>query len=777
MKPCNPPSKALEPLTRPGRTLTACLLAAALGAAQAGEVERRDDCEVQVTAPALPYRQFSKIELTGSSILSAESRQNEPVDVICRRRIDASGASSLPQLLSQWPGLLYRPESASLQTQGGIGPWPAAIHGQAEGTLVLLNGRRLPSFGLQSLVGERSLVDLDMLPLSAVDHIDVMPNGASARYGSDATAGVVNLITRRVITGTTLRVQGRSQGGRLANLVWGNDNSRQTGLRLQAHLEAERQDGLRLGQQPDAVAPGQLSASSANASLQPALERQLLYLESQWALSHEWEAFAQILQGQTRLDSQIDGLFMFSPVSHLTRLHRPAWLQSTPSDERGSRQHQQRAYRQFTSGLRGPWQSWDLTGSFSSAEHWVERTQYPSLNDAAPRGPIDQGTTGLNTIDVLGSRALGERDGQAISLGLGLHWREEAFAYRPWLSGLQALDARRQVSAVHGEWQVPVTAAQQVLLAWRHDHYSDMGGVGTHKLAWRWQASPWLMLRASAGQGFRAPSLSQRSPLQSGGLAVSDPLGGASVNVLLQGNPALGPERTHDASVGVRLDPSRQWTLGADLWTVQARQTFGLLPSQWVLGNPALRAQYLRAGGDGQSVLVLPYQPLGQADRAGIDYEVQWRQPSDFGLVRLEFKGTAYLRSRREAPGSVTAVSDLGQRSTASGTVMPRHQLMLGAQLDRASWHGSVRLYYRHGYKEIWPGQSGPALQAPAHWTLDVVQRWEWGRAMQLTASVHNLFNRIAWAQLDGDGRLALRHPQDMSVQGRQLRLQIEYRF
>lgn len=765
-----------ETRARQRLVMASCMLVAGLCTVQAAEVEKLDGCEVLVTEPARPYRQFGKIELTGSSIIATESRQNEPVDVLCRRRIDASGASSLPQLLSQWPGLMYRAETASLQALGGMGPWTAAIHGQAEGTLVLLNGRRLPSFGLQGLVGERALVDLDMLPLSAIEHIDVMPNGASARYGSDATAGVVNLITRPTLAGTSLRVQGRSQGGQLANLAWGNDHGSQTGLRLQAHLEAERQDGLRLWQQPDALAPG-LPPASASASLQPALERQLLYLQGQWALSPTLEAFAQLLQGQTRLESLIDGLFTFSPADDPLRLQGPTWLRSSLPNAPGSRQHQQRAYRQWTSGLRGPWQSWDLVGSISSAEHRVERAQYTTFTESAPSGVLDQGTTRLNTLDVLGSRTLGEREGQAISLGLGLNWREEVFAYRPWLGSLSPLDAQRQVSALHGELQVPLTAAHQASLAWRHDHYSDMGGVGTHKLAWRWQASPAVMLRASTGQGFRAPTLSQRSALQTGGVAVPDPRGGSHVHVLLQGNPALGPERTRDVSVGLRLDPAREWTFGADLWRVQARETFGLLPSQWVLGDPVLRAQYLRTGADGQSMLVLPYQALGQADRAGIDYEVQWRRPSELGLVRLEFKGTTYLRSRRDIPGGTATVSDLGMRSMASGTVMPRHQLMLGAQLDRDKWHGSVRLYYRHGYKEIWPGQADATVQVPAHWTLDVVQRWEWSRALQLSASVHNLFNRIAWAQLDGDGRLALRHPQDMAVQGRQLRLQAEYRF
>jgi len=735
------------------------------------------DCQVLVPSSPLEYRQFDKIEITGSAIIAPESRQAQPIDVICRRRIDASGASSLSQLLNQWPGLLYRPDSNTLQSLSGTGPLPAAIHGRPEGTLVLLNGRRLPAFGLQGLSDQRAVVDLDLLPLSAVDHVHVMSNGASARYGADATAGVVNIVTRPVTAGTSLRVQGRSQGGTLANLSWGNGRSQLEGLRLQAHLEAEQQDSLAVSERPAAVAPGRLPLPG-DASLQPALRRHLAYLEGQWAFSSDWDAFAQVLYGHTHLRSQSDLLFMpVTPVAH-SWVPGPPWVQSGVSPDPSLPQHlQTRAYQQVTGGLRGRWQQWELSGSVSGGQHAVQRQQFLSAPSNAAQGEIDQGVSRLSTLDLLGSRTLGELQGQAIELGLGLNWREEALLYRPRLARLNAFDAQRQLWAVHGELMVPTSATQQLTLALRGDHYSDMGAVHTGKLAWRWQALPNLMWRASGGQGFRAPALGQRSTLQAPGLEVRDPLEGQRVAVLLRGNPALTPERTRDLSMGLRFDLTPRWTLGADLWQVRARETFGLPPAWWVLQNLQARAQALQTDALGQPQLVLTQQSLGRARSAGLDYEVQWRQPTAIGLLRLEFKGTAYLRSQREDRSSGTLVSDLGRRSAASGTVMPRHQLMLGGQLDREGWHGSFRLYYRHGHEEPAAAPDVTSLQVPAHWTLDLVQHWDLSRAWQLSLSVHNVFNRIPWVPQESDGRVAPLHPQDPSLMGRQLRLQAQYRF
>lgn len=87
-------------------------------------------------------------------------------------------------------------ESGTVTGTVAGGPEAAAIHGNQGGTLVLLNGRRLPYYGSQAIMIDRSVVDLNFLPLAAVEKIEILTDGASSRYGSDAVAGVINVITK-----------------------------------------------------------------------------------------------------------------------------------------------------------------------------------------------------------------------------------------------------------------------------------------------------------------------------------------------------------------------------------------------------------------------------------------------------------------------------------------------------------------------------------------------------------------------------------------------------
>jgi iron complex outermembrane receptor protein len=79
-------------------------------------------------------------------------------------------------------------------------------------TLVLLNGRRIAPYGLAD-DGQKQFADLNVIPTDAVDRVEVLKDGASAIYGSDAIAGVVNIILRRDYTGNTVRVLARRHRG------------------------------------------------------------------------------------------------------------------------------------------------------------------------------------------------------------------------------------------------------------------------------------------------------------------------------------------------------------------------------------------------------------------------------------------------------------------------------------------------------------------------------------------------------------------------------------
>jgi len=184
--------------------------------------------------------------------LAKEAKQALPLQVIGRRDIERSGASNLAELLHQLPVMLNFQEQGTMTGSVSGGPEAAAIHGYQSGTLVLLNGRRLPFYGSQTISGERAIVDLNIVPLMAIDRVEILTDGSSSRYGSDAVAGVVNIITKNNVQGVQVSAQHTAPRGGVANgqqfsLSWGRGKTEQGGYSLQAHFNAERQGALLAG--------------------------------------------------------------------------------------------------------------------------------------------------------------------------------------------------------------------------------------------------------------------------------------------------------------------------------------------------------------------------------------------------------------------------------------------------------------------------------------------------------------------------------------------------
>ncbi|NDY90101.1 TonB-dependent receptor domain-containing protein [Ideonella livida] len=149
------------------------------------------------SAPAAA-QEVQRVEVTGSAIKRIAAETALPVQIITREQIDRTGATStvdLVQRLGAVQGGTAESDSVGGSTLGFSG---VSIHGVGETrTLVLLNGHRLSQFGGQTLTGFASAVDLNAIPLAAIERVEVLTDGASALYGSDAIAGVVNFITKR----------------------------------------------------------------------------------------------------------------------------------------------------------------------------------------------------------------------------------------------------------------------------------------------------------------------------------------------------------------------------------------------------------------------------------------------------------------------------------------------------------------------------------------------------------------------------------------------------
>ncbi|KDP93029.1 TonB-dependent receptor [Brevundimonas sp. EAKA] len=142
--------------------------------------------------------EVEEIVVTGSRIPRNEYTSASPVQVLTAQNAQARGLSDTAQLLQQSTLAAGSPQvtstiSSSFVTDGGPGAATVSLRGLgANRTLVLLNGRRAGPAGTR---GGVSAFDLNVLPQSALSRVDILKDGASSIYGSDAVAGVVNLIT------------------------------------------------------------------------------------------------------------------------------------------------------------------------------------------------------------------------------------------------------------------------------------------------------------------------------------------------------------------------------------------------------------------------------------------------------------------------------------------------------------------------------------------------------------------------------------------------------
>lgn len=162
--------------------------------------------QAQVATAAAPQ----KVEITGSNIKRADKEGTSPIQVISVKDIRESGAKTVLELLKLVPAL-GADGFNDVSNQNGFSRGVATASLRSLGstsTLILLNGRRLtPSAYANPNNGTSTLYDLNTIPISAVERVEIFKDGASAVYGSDAIGGVINFITKKDYQGFEVAVR------------------------------------------------------------------------------------------------------------------------------------------------------------------------------------------------------------------------------------------------------------------------------------------------------------------------------------------------------------------------------------------------------------------------------------------------------------------------------------------------------------------------------------------------------------------------------------------
>jgi len=164
-------------------------------------------------SPDAKARTLDTVQVTGSHIKRAQLSGVGPVSVVDAEAIERSGATSVEALLQRLPASagFAGSQSNAYWAENGYGTTQVNLRGLGiNRTLVLLNGRRIVNGG----TGANSSVDLNVIPVSLIERVEVLKDGASAIYGADAVAGVVNIITKQGFEGAeaVVRYGQTSQG-------------------------------------------------------------------------------------------------------------------------------------------------------------------------------------------------------------------------------------------------------------------------------------------------------------------------------------------------------------------------------------------------------------------------------------------------------------------------------------------------------------------------------------------------------------------------------------
>jgi iron complex outermembrane recepter protein len=222
-----------------GRQAIGLAVAAAIASSASAQTTTKDETQLQ------------EIVVTGSMIKRTDVETPSPVQVITADDLQKSGFTSVSDVLRNLSANGAGTLSQSFNQAFAGGGAGVALRGLTVGaTLTLIDGHRMVGYPLTD-DGERNFVDVTSIPFNAIERVEVLKDGASAEYGSDAIAGVVNIILKKTYVGAEFNAEaGQSEhhDGTMTHLTgaWGTGDLDADGHNLYVTMEYRRQDDILL---------------------------------------------------------------------------------------------------------------------------------------------------------------------------------------------------------------------------------------------------------------------------------------------------------------------------------------------------------------------------------------------------------------------------------------------------------------------------------------------------------------------------------------------------
>ncbi|KAB8315368.1 TonB-dependent receptor [Tolypothrix campylonemoides VB511288] len=496
---------------------------------------------------------LDQVIVTGTRVSDRTVAESQsPIDIITPDALQATGTVELATALSRTLPSLNFPRPAI--TDGTDAVRPAQLRGLApDQVLVLVNGKRRHTTALINLNGSQgrgsSPVDLNAIPIAAIERVEVLRDGASAQYGSDAIAGVINIVLKGAGEGGSLNARGgQYSAGDGRQWQVDGDTGFKLGERGTVHLaaqvgEADQTDRAR----PYILGPGTPARPATAPPFGQVVQRYGDPEIEQWGVSGnaafspaegvEFYAFGTA----SRRDALSNGFFRpAGDTRNIPQIYPNGFLPQIRNIAED---------RAFVAGLRGETAGgWRLDLSYNYGNSDLSFGVENSLNRSI--GPTSQRNFDAGALEVTqhvlnfdASRAFDVGLAYPLTLSLGAEWRGEGFEQRagepasyinggalippvppatvgtPAPSGSQVFpgfrpddagEFDRESFAVYLGLEADITEKFSAGIAARAEEYSDFGSATSGKVSARYAFTDAVALRGTVSTGFRAPSLQQQ---------------------------------------------------------------------------------------------------------------------------------------------------------------------------------------------------------------------------------------------------------------------------
>lgn len=722
------------------KSLTAAAVAASLGfPALAIAQDAQSDVNVE--------EEVERIEITGSRIKRTDMEGALPVTVLDKTDIEMTGENSLSDVLRNTTfnaAGSFRPQSGS----GQQGVSSVNMRGLgADRTLILIDGRRLPKSPLTG-----SSQDLNSVPLAAVERIEILSDGASAVYGSDAIGGVINIITRKDFDGIEFRlgfgeVSIPEEGGdrEEGSIVFGTSgekgrviggvswNSRD--IIFQRHFpwnepgassygnnwrDASRDDeeglytatgveGSYNPQGPLSGIPGGCGEENffengdacaydftSTAADEASTGNESIFVRGDYEINRDWSVYANA--SYTSSDSfgkyapvPVEGLMAPDSPNNPTNPEGNVY-DPEAGDQRpvfwyhrfaalGDRDNSvNNEVRDVMAGAQGIWNGLDIefgarrtkSKTYDIGRNYVVLPitesnindgtydlQNPSDNDIDTLNSMKTVTTRIsefNQDEVFGSVGfdLFSMDAGVVQAVVGFEYRTEDYSDQyDSLSEASAIGGSsgnsagggRNVRSAYIESLVPLTHDLEMTVAGRFDEYSDYGNDFSPKVSFRYNATQDLVLRASYGEGFKAPTLDilTQQPAFSADSVVDIPTcdsfgvledgecpgGGVQINGLRIANDELQSETSTQFALGAAYQITDNLSTTLDYYNIEIDNQIAFIGANTLVareqaGDPIPAGLGVRRDPETGAIIqvISGYTNEGNLETSGLDFSL-----------------------------------------------------------------------------------------------------------------------------------------------------------